>query len=422
MVPNKPTITKVNVTANMSAVCRYKLYESQTISWKKTVYTPEDYKKQKRSVKDDGKVVPTKAPQGVSCQYKFPEEEEGKYVRIYAFVEKYNNLCQSEIFFVEPQLQTDICIKPESVKADKPEAIVGETVKCTVEYHNPKKQKDVPEKDVPQSIKDAVKWNVKIDEKTDRLIIDDEVTKGGVISFKIPEEWAGKEILLMPYLNQSAESISYKINIRKQELIITTRAGIKLFTLDGDSYNLSGQLTAHELYARGLQWFEPSADNYIPLVSIESNITSRTELKHFSWVEIVSFAEISRIMTSYRPGGSGDWKASEEGAGGYILVTIGGVPYWADAIGQIPFAVDYYTDTLESTGNKNTARIKTIERGKQFGDGVGINQDHSNSYDNAMVNRAIQWCSQRYNVGKKKWTGYFELIKTDYAPEKLSFK
>jgi hypothetical protein len=65
------------------------------------------------------------------------------------------------------------------------------------------------------------------------------------------------------------------------------------------------------------------------------------------------------------------------------------------------FTVDYYTDILENTGNKNTARNKTIARGKQFGDGIGIQEDLSNSYDNAMIIRVIEWCSHRYNVGEK---------------------
>ena len=36
----------------------------------------------------------------------------------------------------------------------------------------------------------------------------------------------------------------------------------------------------------------------------------------------------------------GDWKKSSKGADGYLLVTVGEKSYWADAIGQIPFAVD----------------------------------------------------------------------------------
>jgi len=219
MVSNKPTITKVNDEENRCAVCRYNLYKSQTITWKKTVYTLEDFKKQKHVVKDDGEEILTKSHKGLSCQYKFSKKDEGKYVRLYAYVGRYENLCQSEVFFVEPQHQTDIRIK--HVKANdktETEAMVGDTITCIVEYH--RAQKIVAPKDVPSSTKDNVKWMTRIDEKEERLIVDDEVMRSGEISFKVPKEWKGKEVILMPYLNKHTVDIAAKITVPSEEIII----------------------------------------------------------------------------------------------------------------------------------------------------------------------------------------------------------
>lgn len=47
-------------------------------------------------------------------------------------------------------------------------------------------------------------------------------------------------------------------------------------------------------------------------------------------------------MLSYRTGGSGDWKAESNPGNGYLMVEVEGVPYWADAIGQIPFTLNEY--------------------------------------------------------------------------------
>ncbi|MDR2474394.1 MAG: glycine zipper family protein, partial [Bacteroidales bacterium] len=184
--------------------------QDKQVLWKKKVYTPADVKARKHvQLKDDGQAFSN----GLSCQYAFKKDETEKYVKFYALVNNVVKKEQTLTVYVEPQYQTDIRVKEKSVQVDKPEATVGETVKCTVGYRNHKKQKDVPEKDVPQSTKDNVKWKVKVDGKTDRLIVDDEVIRGGNISFKVPKEWAGKEVLLMPYLNKSAESISCKTKI-----------------------------------------------------------------------------------------------------------------------------------------------------------------------------------------------------------------
>jgi RHS repeat-associated protein len=204
------------------------------------------------------------------------------------------------------------------------------------------------------------------------------------------------------------------------DIIVTAKDGTKLFTLD-DGKKAITTITATQLYKRGTQWFEPTADNYMPLKSVEKSFSTSDKVKHFSWNDIASFAEEDRSMISYRPGGSGDWKASEDGGDGFLLVDVGGKPYWGDAIGQIPYAVDKFTDDLESTGSVSKARAETIAIGQEYGDGTGEKADNSNSYDNAMIKRAINWAAKRYNVvAGGRFGGDFDLQKTNHSPSNLS--
>ncbi|MGX1023607.1 RHS repeat-associated core domain-containing protein [Psychroflexus sp. MBR-150] len=208
-----------------------------------------------------------------------------------------------------------------------------------------------------------------------------------------------------------------------QDIIVTTSGGKELFRLNDGKTEIT-RMTARQVYGRGIQWFESSADNYMPLISKAQGLSTFSELKHFSWNEIAEFAETDRWMLSYRAGGSGDWKADGKPGDGYLMVTVDGEPYWTDAVGQIPFAVDKFTDELESTGNASTARQKTIEAGQTFGDGnvIGGESDNTNSYDNAMIKRAINWAEKRYKVikGSGWFGGNYDLQKTNHSPSNLS--
>jgi hypothetical protein len=208
-----------------------------------------------------------------------------------------------------------------------------------------------------------------------------------------------------------------------QDIIVTTNGGKELFRLDDGKTEIT-RMTARQIYDRGIQWFESTADNYMPLISKAKGLSTFSELKHFSWNEVAEFAKTDRWMLSYGSGFSGDWKADGKPGGGYLMVTVGGEPYWTDAVGQIPFAVDKFTDELESTGNAGTARQKTIEAGQTFGDGnvVGGESDNTNSYDNAMIKRAINWAEKRYKAVKGSgWFGdNYDLQKTNHSPSNLS--
>ena len=51
------------------------------------------------------------------------------------------------------------------------------------------------------------------------------------------------------------------------------------------------------------------------------------------------------------------------------MVTVDGEPYWADAVGQIPFAVDCYTDYLKEKKDIVKAINCTAYKGEEYGSG-----------------------------------------------------
>lgn len=237
-----------------------------------------------------------------------------------------------------------------------------------------------------------------------------------------------KEIIVMPYLVKPTEKVSEKVKVKEKLIEVTTKSGKYLFSLRPNKKHKAQTIIAKELYNRGIQWFCPFADNYLELVDKSTELSTFTELKHFSWNEIVKFAEESRWSTSYRGGGSGDWKAQKEGGAGYYMVTIEGYPYWADAIGQIPFSVDIFTDKLEEGLGIDDAIKETINIGKKYGDGNLFNpkEDKSNSYDNHIILKSCLWASKRFiqktkshTIFGKEYTRSYELSKTNHSPKEL---
>jgi RHS repeat-associated protein len=216
-------------------------------------------------------------------------------------------------------------------------------------------------------------------------------------------------------------------DVKGDTLNVTTDKGVYLFRLDDGKTEIS-KMTAKQLYAKQVQWFEPTADNYMPLISTAKDISTTKAMKHFTWNQIAEFAETDRWMISYRQGGSGDWKAEGKPGDGFLLVEVEGVPYWGDAIGQIPFAVDKFTDELLNTGSETKAAQNTLQAGKEYGDGklVGGETDNSNKYDNAMLKRGVNWAKERYDAkrvpnGKDPRNGtHIELNKTKHSPSNLS--
>lgn len=229
---------------------------------------------------------------------------------------------------------------------------------------------------------------------------------------------------LNPYLYCSGNPIKY-VDPNGDTIKVVDKKNDFLFALD-DGMKKNTSMTSKQLYDKGIQWFAPTADNYMQLLYKNKNISNKDGIKHFSWDDIVQFAEVDRPSLSYRNHGSGDWKKSGNPGDGYILVTVDGMPYWADAIGQIPFALDTYRKCLKLFLSHSAAACVTHELGQKFSTGNIVNDlrkspDISNSYDNEMIMRAIRWAKHRYIiVGNKSWYKRKTIKTTDYSPKFLA--
>lgn len=150
------------------------------------------------------------------------------------------------------------------------------------------------------------------------------------------------------------------------------------------------------------------------------------ELKHFTWDDVVRFGEVDRLMIAYRNNGAGDWKAAGKPGDGYLMVTLNGYPYWTDAIGQVPFTLNQYRNSLKFFGSHELAAKETLRIGMIFGDGSIFSglfgkSDSSNSYDNEMIKSAINWASNRYTIiGTNKWNQNSIISTTNHSPSILS--
>ena len=219
------------------------------------------------------------------------------------------------------------------------------------------------------------------------------------ISIPLMERNLEKYTSFTPYNYCGANPIG-RIDLNGDTLSVVNKTGGFLFSLDDGTF-LKSEIKASDLYKRGTQWFESTAENYMPLLSVNANIRKSESFKHFTWQDIIDFAEIDRSMLSYRSHGSGDWKAEGKPANGYLLVEIEGIPYWADAIGQIPFALNDYRNYYKNSFDSEFAARSTIADGAKFANGslwnlIFPSYDYSNTYDNAMIKRAVDWAKHRY--------------------------
>jgi hypothetical protein len=188
--------------------------------------------------------------------------------------------------------------------------------------------------------------------------------------------------------------------------LITRGNGVPLFAVKPNATDAQFRImTAEKLYAEAIQWFEPLADNYREKswINPESKVAGTdayNAYKQFTWAEIAKFAAVDRMSISFAAKMPGDWKNSPEGGSGFLLVMIEGEPYWADGVGQIPFATDTYRLYLEETKSVETAIKKTVETGMEYGDGLPIfpKEDKTNEYDNYMVLRGALWASENFDL------------------------
>lgn len=193
--------------------------------------------------------------------------------------------------------------------------------------------------------------------------------------------------------------------------LVTSSNGLPLFALKPAPSDQSFRiLTAKELYEDAAQWFEPLADNYreniwINPESLIAGTPTYSSYKHLKWHQIIDFSKIDRPSFKFYAGLEGDWKQASDGGAGYLLVMVEGKPYWADAIGQIPFAVDTYKMYLKQLGDTEKAIIETVKTGISWGDGKLFgSSDYTNEYDNYMVLRGALWAKENHRIKTKKVT------------------
>jgi hypothetical protein len=185
-----------------------------------------------------------------------------------------------------------------------------------------------------------------------------------------------------------------------QRVEIKSKDGTFLFALGSNSSNVAS-FVAKDFYDNyRIQWFEPEADNYLPFIDKNPQIGSLNHFKHFSWQDVANFAMVDRWLISYATGNAGDWKAVSDGAYGYLLVTIDKFPYWADGVGQIPFAVGTFKHYLEE-GNSEEQSIKNTLLSAQkhsTGNIIPTAPVIVNEYDDYFVLRGAIWASRMYDV------------------------
>ena len=212
-----------------------------------------------------------------------------------------------------------------------------------------------------------------------------------------------------------------------KDIIVTNKSGKELFRLDDGKKEVRTK-TIQELYLMGVQWFEPEAKNYMKIISSDPNIGNMGGIKHFSWDDIINYADNHQNLLGYAVNGWwNDWKSNKHGADGYLLCTIDGKPYWSDAIGQIPFAVNAmrFSEGLGSdySISNEQAINSVISLGQIFGSGLFGKRDKSNSYDNLMILRGALFGAQRFAILRTTVDDYIEHgMKSKFVRIKIKIK
>ncbi|WP_029902836.1 polymorphic toxin type 44 domain-containing protein [Prevotella sp. 10(H)] len=174
------------------------------VKWKMKSYTKKDIIEKKHrlyEIADNG--VDIGSNYAISTEYKVQKTDENKYLKFYANIHIFDVMDQSQVYFIESPYNGDISIK--SVKSESVKVEPGNSVRLTVEFNTDSKNLT--------GVKQAVKWMIRIDDKDERLVIDDVVITGDDISFSIPDEWQWKNVILMPYLKDYTPAISHMFEV-----------------------------------------------------------------------------------------------------------------------------------------------------------------------------------------------------------------
>ena len=189
---------------------------------------------------------------------------------------------------------------------------------------------------------------------------------------------------------------------------IFSKNGEFLFSLESPDSE-SKTLTAKELYDLGYQWFEPEANKYLKLRCVSDTFTESKRVDHFTWNEIIAFSEKDWDMIDFRQEGDADWKYDKK-----ILIDVEGTPYWADALGQIPFAISVYREKLRHGVEPSDAKMDTVIAGVIFGNGKIFSSEHetSKNFDNMMILRGVLFASKQYGYeGKKNNESFTDILR-----------
>jgi hypothetical protein len=185
-------------------------------------------------------------------------------------------------------------------------------------------------------------------------------------------------------------------------IIVNNKGGISLMRLDDGKYKLTN-MTAQQLYKKGVQWFEPEGKNYMKALWTNLDIGKMDGIKHFTWDDIVKYADNHKDLLGYANNGWwNDWKSNKQGADGFLLSTVGGKLYWSDAVGQVHFAINAMRSssglgTYYPTSNSQ-AISNVVVLGQRFGAGLFGSSDKSKSYDNLMLLRGAIFAARRFTV------------------------
>lgn len=195
--------------------------------------------------------------------------------------------------------------------------------------------------------------------------------------------------------------------------VVTRKNGTPIFGLKPKPGDKAFRiLTAEKLYEEKVQWFEPLARYYRQLIwlnpeSIRKGADAYFAYKHVTWGKLIKFAIVDRLSISFHSLLPGDWKKSDEGGDGYLLVLIQGQPYWTDGVGQIPYAVNTFRKYWRETRNKDFAIRKTGEIGIEWGSGKVYEPAETGPgdvYDNFMILRGALWASENFRLEVKQHT------------------
>lgn len=144
---------------------------------------------------------------GKSIRYKLTEKYAGKKISFRAYIQKDSLVkypLQKLYFFVEGESQKVFIKEVKGPTKTK----IGETIECLVSKY------DIEQSKVYAETKNSIKWDVKVGNAPKTILcVDNKNLIGEKISFKIPSSWEGKNVIIMPYLRSSTETVSINLTV-----------------------------------------------------------------------------------------------------------------------------------------------------------------------------------------------------------------